>query len=147
MNMNGQDIFFNNQAGAIALARWILGIMTVLQGYDKIFNIKLGNVVEVYEQPGPDKYPFPRPLVWAGTVFTSFSELICGALIIPGLFIDYALSILGINMLVVVIAFSIKNPMWDMKYVFPRLVFILILLAIPDSWDSFSLDSYFFLAR
>jgi putative oxidoreductase len=138
------DIIFNNEAGAIAFGRWILGIMTFLQGYDKIFNIKLRNVVEIYEQPGPDRYIFPRFWIWAGTIFTSYTELVCGALIIPGLFVDYAMSLLALNMLVVVIAFSVKNPMWDMKYVFPRLVFILILLAVPDSWDKYSLDMVLF---
>lgn len=142
--MYNLDLGFNNQAGAIALARWILGTLLVTQGYDKIFNIKLRNVVQAYEMPAPERYTFPHFWVWAGTLYTSFTELICGAFIIPGLFIDYALSLLALNMLVVVIAFTLRNPMWDMKYVFPRLVLILMLLAVPDNWDKFSLDMYLF---
>ena len=57
-----------------------------------------------------------------------------------GLGRDIALYVLASELVFVAIAFSLIQPMWDMEYFFPRLVFIIALLLIPGGWDKFSLD-------
>ena len=86
----------------------------------------------------------PRFLIVLATWFTAYTELICGFLLIIGLFESIALFLLGLNLIVAAIGFSINTPMWDSKYVFPRLVLLLLLLIVPNTWDAWSLDSLFF---
>jgi len=132
-----------NHSIAYALARIILGILFLWQGYDKIFNVKIKNVVQAYELPMG--YPFSNIWVWVGTIFTSYVELICGLLLIIGLATNYALYLLGLDLILVVIALSAMNPIWDMKFVFPRLILLIILLLLPPHLNILSIDHYIFI--
>jgi uncharacterized membrane protein YphA (DoxX/SURF4 family) len=136
------NLDFYNQPAAYGLARVILGILFLIQGYDKIFNIKMRGVVQAYELPA--KYPFSNSLVWIGTVFTSFAEFIGGLLLIFGLFTSFSLHLLGIDMVLVVLAMSALNPVWDMKFVFPRLALLFLLLIMPATWNLYSIDHFIF---
>ncbi len=49
------------------------------------------------------------------------------------------LTLLGIDLVIVAIAFSTIQAMWDMKNVFPRLMLVGILMVTPNSWEVFSL--------
>jgi uncharacterized membrane protein YphA (DoxX/SURF4 family) len=132
-----------NLSFAFAIARVILGILFLLQGYDKIFKVKIKNVVEAYELP--QAYPFSNSMVWAGTIFTSFAELIGGLLLIAGFLTNYTLYLLGIDLILVVLAMSAMNPLWDMKFVFPRLTLLIFLLIAPMSWNMLSIDHLIFM--
>ena len=52
--------------------------------------------------------------------------------------------ILGVNIIITAIGLGINSPMWDLQFVFPRLILILFLLIIPIEWKTWSLDSLFF---
>jgi uncharacterized membrane protein YphA (DoxX/SURF4 family) len=132
---------YYNYVGGYTLARVVLGILFFLQAYDKIFKIGLRNVVQAYELP--TNYMFSDFFIWTGTIFTSYIELICGPLLILGLFTGYSLYLLGLDIIIVVIALGTQNPMWDMKYVLPRLGLILLLLFTPETWNRLSLDYLF----
>ena len=132
-----------HQIAAVFIARVFLGILFFFQGYDAIFNIKIKNVVESYEATFINR-KMPRFLIVLATWFTSYTEFICGFLLIIGLFEYAALFLLGINLIVAAIGFGMNTPMWDSKYVFPRLVLVLLLLLVPDAWDAWSLDSLLF---
>ena len=132
-----------HQIAAVFIARVFLGILFYFQGYDAIFNIKIRNVIESYEVSFING-KMPRFLIVLATWFTAYTELICGFLLIIGLFESIALFLLGLNLIVAAIGFSVNTPMWDSKYVFPRLVLLLLLLIVPNTWDAWSLDSLFF---
>jgi putative oxidoreductase len=83
----------------------------------------------------------PRLLIILGTYFTSYVELICGFLLIIGLFEFTSLFLLGTSLIVASIAFSVISPMWDMKFLFPRLLLLLFLMLMPITFDVFSVDS------
>jgi uncharacterized membrane protein YphA (DoxX/SURF4 family) len=136
------DFELYNHAVAYTLARVILGVLFLLQAYDKIFKIGLKNVVQAYSLPM--NYLFSDFWIWSGTVFTSYAELICGPLLILGLFTNISLYVIGIDMIIVVIALGTQNPMWDMKYVFPRLLLVMYLLYVPVFWNILSLDYILF---
>ena len=57
-----------------------------------------------------------------------------------GLFKYIALYMLGINLLVAAVVFSLIKPMWDMQYYFPRLVLVIALLLLPGDWDILTVD-------
>src|SRR5205814_1042862 len=103
------------------ITRIFLGILFFAQGFDKVFNIKVKEVIHTFEYPVHLKHLPAFPLVIAA-YFTSYVELICGSLLIIGFIKYYALYLLGIDLLLVAAFFSIFDPLWDMKYIFPRLV-------------------------
>ena len=90
------------------------------------------------------KKGIPKFLTVFGSYFTSYVELIGGALLIIGLFEYSALYLLGVNLLLVNIAFGIANPMWDMKFVSPRIALLLFLLITPATWHMWTIDNLIF---
>jgi len=134
-----ETLIINNETVLTFVLRVILGILFFFQGYDKVFKVKINGVIETFRyELGPIKVPgFILTLTaW----FTSYAELICGSLLILGLFKTYALYILGIDLILVAGAFSLIKPMWDMQLLFPRLILLGILLYLPSEWDALSID-------
>ena len=125
---------------AILIARVFLGILFFFQGYDAVFRVKVSNVIQAYQSQFTSNR-MPRLLIILGTYFTSYVELICGFLLIIGLFEFTSLFLLGTSLIVASIAFSVISPMWDMKFLFPRLLLLLFLMLMPITFDVFSVDS------
>lgn len=134
-----ETLIQHHEAAAVLIARTLLGLLFFFQGYDAVFRVKIANVITTYEESFENK-GIPRFITAAGAWFTSYAELIGGLLLIAGLFQYYALYLLGLNLLIASLAFSMVSPMWDMRFVFPRLALLLFLIAVPASWDLFSLD-------
>lgn len=128
---------------AAFIARVFLGCLFFFQGYDAVFKVKIQNVIGVFENDFAEK-GIPRFLTISASWFTTYSELICGALLIFGLFEYVALYLLGVNLIIASIGFGINTPMWDTRHVLPRLILILFLLMLPQSWNVLSLDHLFF---
>lgn len=133
----------HHQIAAVLIARVFLGFLFLFQGYDAVFNIKIKNVIYTYQNSFASK-GIPRFVTVMGSWFTSYSEMICGLLLVFGLFKYYSLYILGIDLILASIAFGITTPMWDMRHVFPRLLLLMFLLFVPAAWDQFSLDNLIF---
>jgi putative oxidoreductase len=128
---------------AAFIARVFLGCLFFFQGYDAVFSVKVKNVIGTFES-NFSKSGIPRFFTVYASWFTCLSELICGALLIFGLFQYPSLYILGINLIIASIGFGITTPMWDTKHVLPRLILILLLLLIPNHYSSWSLDHLIF---
>ncbi len=125
------------------IARVFLGCLFFFQGYDAVFKVKIKNVIDTFENEFSKK-GIPKFLIICASWFTSYTELIGGFLLIIGLFEYSALYLLGINLIIAAIGFGITTPMWNTRHVFPRLILILFLLVIPQSWHIASLDTLFF---
>ncbi len=128
---------------AAFIARVFLGCLFFFQGYDAVFRIKLKNVISTFEADFSNN-GIPRIFTISASWFTCFSALICGGLLILGLFQYPALYILGANLIIASIGFGITTPMWDTKHVLPRLILILLLLIIPHQYNAWSLDYLLF---
>ena len=126
------------------LIRLVLGIVLLSQGIDKVFNIKIGGVVEALRFPNYGKNLIPLPLLYISAIYTSYVELIGGLAIIIGAFVPYFLYALGLDMVIAVIGLSYKEKMTDLRHIFPRLIMIFILMMMPAKWDLFSLDHLIF---
>ncbi|HET7819086.1 MAG TPA: DoxX family protein [Bacteroidia bacterium] len=124
---------------AAFIARVFLGLLFMFQGIDAVFNVRIKGVMQEIEQPLISK-GVPRPFIVFGAYYTSYVELIAGICLVVGFAKYYSLYLLGINLLIASVGFGIVNPMWDMKYVFPRLALILFFLLIPSEWDVLSVD-------
>lgn len=139
-------IEINNESVLVFTIRVILGLLFFFQGYDKIFKVKMKGLIGTFRyELGSIKVP--NILLEITTYYTSYVEFACGALLIIGLFTKYSLYLLGIDLILVVGAFSLIKPMWDMQFLFPRLMLLSILLYVPEEWNLISADhifNYFF---
>ncbi len=134
---------FTNESVLTFTLRVILGILFFMQGYDKVVKVKLPGVVKSF------RYEFgnvkmPDFILVSAAYFSSLIELLGGLTLIIGLFTKYSLYLLGIDLILVVAAFSLINPVWDMKIVFPRIIIWSVLMVIPEAYNKLSLD-YFLL--
>ena len=128
-----------NEIAVAFILRVFLGSLFLLQGYDKVFKIKVKGVFQTFEEAMRSKN-MPSFILMLSAIYTSYVELFGGLLLVVGLFKSFALYFLGIDLVLVALAFGILNPMWDMQFVFPRLVILIALLLIPPSWDVISFD-------
>lgn len=124
---------------ATLIVRIFLGTLFLFQGYDKVFNFKIKHVAEIFEKPLSER-GVPKLFQSLGIRFTSYVEFLGGILLILGFAKYYVLCFLGADLLLASIAFGILVPMWDMQFVFPRLVLLIFLLIAPAEWDIYSLD-------
>ncbi len=128
---------------AAFIPRVFLGILFLFQGYDALFRLGIPAVIETFEYPLKNK-GVPRFLLTMGSWYTSLAKLIGGILLILGLFTHLALYMLGLDLMFVAITFGLMRPLWDMQFVFPRLVLLIFLLIIPIEWNVISLDHLLF---
>lgn len=122
------------------LARVMLGILFVFQGYDKIFKIKISNVIETIK-PSYYKFKFPHFLFVFIAGFTSYIEFCAGLFLTVGFMKYVSLYFLGIDLLIVSFGMSIINPVWNMDLVFPRFLILLFLLVYPAEYDTLTVDN------
>jgi|LauGreDrversion4_2_1035121.scaffolds.fasta_scaffold40644_4 uncharacterized membrane protein YphA (DoxX/SURF4 family) len=124
------------------LIRVFAGTVFLFQGYDKLFNLKLKQVVDTFDDEAEKKH-IPKPLVIISSYYSSIVEFFGGILLIIGLFKPIVLTLLGLDLIMVALAFSTLEAMWDLKHVFPRLVLVGLLLVMPTEWEFFSLSNLF----
>ena len=121
------------------LVRALAGILFLFQGYDKLFRVKIPGVVKVFTRDA-ERSHIPHSLITAVAYFTSTVEFLGGGMLLLGWGTNLALYVLGLDLLVVSLAFTVMQPLWDMKFVFPRFLLVIVLLVMPDSYRIFSLD-------
>ena len=134
--MNQTELNYNI---AELFVRSFLGILFIFQGYDKLFVVKIKNVVNAFHNEADRKH-IPEFLLVFTSYFTSITEFIGGILLITGLFHQFVPIILAINLLVVAFVFSFLRPMWDMQHVFPRVI-LLTLILLLSNYFYFGLDT------
>jgi putative oxidoreductase len=122
------------------LVRLFCGIIFLFQGFDKLFTVKMTGVVDSFSLE-TSKLHVPRFLVFFVAFITSMIEFLGGAMLILGLYKNIALTLLGIDIIIVTVAFSFLNPIWDMRHVFPRLLLISLLMIMPDEWFHFGIEN------
>jgi putative oxidoreductase len=134
-------MFLNDfaQPFAFAAVRIFVGMLFLFQGHQKLFIVKVDEVLQTYK-PLLQQKGIPEIIIVAGIWVTSTAEFLFGLLLILGLFTQLSLYVLTIDVLLASAAFGIMRPMWDMQFVFPRLVSLIFLLLAPIQWNIFSLD-------
>lgn len=133
----GVDIKY---CGLELMIRVFCAILFIFQGYDKLFKIGFTGVKETFYREA-NKKQVPHLLVDVLVYYTSIIEFFGGIFLLVGLFQNTVLMLLGIDLILVGVAFSYLEPMWDMKHVLPRLILVAMLLAMPDDWSFFSLKT------
>ena len=126
---------------ALLFSRLFLGILFLIQGYDKVFGIGINHVTKEFRLEYIHHKNIPRFAFPLLSAYSSFSELTGGILLITGLFIPAALLMLSIDLIIVIIGMGLKTPVWDMRFVLPRMILILFLWITLGMNDRFSLDA------
>jgi len=132
-------IEINNETILVFILRVILGLLFFFQGYDKVVKIKMNGVIDAFKRE-LGNIKLPNIILKVSAYYTSYIEFFCGILLIIGLSTQYSLYLLGIDLILVVGAFSLIKPMWDMQLLFPRLLLLSILLYLPEEWNQISAD-------
>ena len=132
-----------SKAAAIFFSRALLGIIFMMQDYGKIFTYTVPKVYSMFFKDF-EKTFIPKWLIWGTAYYTSYVEMICGFLLIIGLFRKYALYLLGIDLLVVSFGHGLLEPIWDLQHVMPRAILLITILLVPQQWDRWNVDRFLF---
>jgi len=135
-----------SKAFAVLFTRALLGIILIMQGYGKIFTYTIPVVYRMFFKDF-EKTFLPNWLIWATAYYTSYVELICGFLLIAGLFRKYALYLLGTDLLIVSFGHGLLEPIWDLQHVIPRAALLIAILVLPSQWDRWNLDNLLFVKQ
>lgn len=111
-----------------------------MQGYGKVFTYTAPKVYNMFFKDF-EKTFLPKWLIYSTAYYTSYVELICGFLLIIGLFRKYALYLLAIDLFVVSFGHGLIEPIWDLQHVIPRAILLITLLLVPQQWDVWHTDS------
>jgi len=122
------------------MIRVLTGAIFIIQANDRFKNIQTDSIYDFFRS-NFEKLKIPRTLAEIFIHAVNVIELCCGILLMAGLYRNWVLLILLAEMCVISVFFTLIQPMWDMKYLWPRLVLVLFQLLIPDSWSIFSLDN------
>jgi uncharacterized membrane protein YphA (DoxX/SURF4 family) len=137
--MNHIELNFNI---AELFIRCFLGILLIFQGYDKLFVVKIKNVVNAFHAESVKKN-VPNFLVVLVSYFSSITEFFGGIFLITGLFHHYVPIVIALDLLIVSVAFSFINPIWDLKHVFPRVILVTALMLLSN-YFYFGIDTLIF---
>jgi len=129
-----------NRRFALLALRLTIGALSMFIGVYKIFVTGLENEFQWFQDL---KQWFPTWLLWSVNVYAAYVELICGALLIVGLFRDYAIYLILSVLVIVTFGHSIEHEVWDVHQLFWRMTMLLPLLLLPAHWDPLRLDICF----
>lgn len=127
---------------AIFFARWVLGLIFLMAGWWKVFELgPIGHAERYFTVAFADSW-IPGWLLWTLGVTIPFLELAAGALLCVGFRVREALVALGGLLVVVTYGHLLLEPLFSTTgHIFPRLVLLLFLLVAPRSADRWSLDA------
>ena len=129
-----------NAAWAILFARGVLGMIFLMAGVYKVFQLGPAGHVRQYFLPYQDTF-LPIWSLWLVGSVIPFVELIGGALVLIGWRTRAALIGLGGVLLVVTFGHLLKEPLYPFhEHVVPRLALLLFVLLMPETADRLSLD-------
>lgn len=127
------------KAAGVLFTRMLLGIIFFMQGFGKIFTYTILKTYEMFFKDF-EKTFLPKWLIWTTAYYTTYVEMICGFLLIIGLFRKYAMCLLALDLLIVSFGHGLVEPIWDLSHVMPRAILLIILFFAPQEWDKWNID-------
>ncbi len=124
------------------LVRVFTGFLFLFQGYDKLFKIGIKECLRTFKNDS-ERLNVPNSLLWLVLGFTSFVEFVGGVFLIFGFLYTYTLVFLGIDLIIVAVAFGMVQPMWDTKHAFPRFLLIVLNMFVLIQFNKYTLDKLF----
>jgi len=140
MLLNTDKNMETNRSVALLTLRLLLGFILFFQGYGKVFNLGVDTIYASNMFYGAYKDLLPDFLIKATAYYTSYVELIFGALLIIGFKRNYTLYIIASVLIIVTFGHGLIEPIWDLSHVMYRAILLLSILLLPESWDKWQLD-------
>ena len=132
-----------NRHIAVFVLRVLLGLIFLMAGYGKIFAFGTEAIYMDMLKQFQNTF-LPKWLIWFTAYYTSYIELICGLLLVLGIFKHISLYMLGSVLIVISFGHGLIEPIWDLQHVFFRTTMLITLLLLPTAWDKYSLDTIVF---
>lgn len=137
---------YTAQTAAVFTCRWILGVIFTMAGWWKVFELGAVEHARRYFVEGFAESWIPTWLLWVLGLVIPYLELIAGLLVLAGLRLRWALSALGVLLVVTTYGHALQQPLFDIDgHTFTRLALIVFLLMAGTDQDRMTLD--FWLAR
>lgn len=138
--MKMSTVTYRNRSIGLLTCRLILGFIFLMQGFGKVFTWGVNNVYENYFAEAFADV-LPTFILLPTAYYTSYVELIGGALLIVGYKRDWALYALASVLVIVSFGHGLTNPIWDLTHVMFRAILLLALLLLPSEWDTIRIES------
>lgn len=130
-------------AWAAFFVRWVLGLIFFMAGFWKTFELGPAGHTRLFFLGAFAKTWIPVWLLWSFGVTIPVVELAGGALVCLGWRRREAFVALGLVLLVVTYGHLLLEPLYDTTHhIFPRLVLLVIALAVPPERDRLSVDDW-----
>jgi uncharacterized membrane protein YphA (DoxX/SURF4 family) len=124
-------------------ARGIVGLVFFMAGWWKCFELTpVGHTERFFLEAFRETW-IPTILLWATGLSIPVVELVAGGLVVIGFRTKEALIALGFVLLIVTYGHTLIEPLYSTQgHIFPRGVFLLAALALPEGEDRLSIDSW-----
>jgi putative oxidoreductase len=128
---------------AVFFARWVLGLIFFMAGWWKTFDLgPLEHARRLFVEPYAATW-IPAWMLWGLGAVIPPVELVAGALVCLGLRLRAAQIALGAILILVTYGHLLLEPLFDTTHhIFPRLVLLLVTLAVPREKDLLSVDGW-----
>ena len=143
--MNAMERFTPDVA-AVFICRWILGVIFAIAGWWKVTELGAVQHARQYFVEGFAESWIPEWLLWGLGLVIPWLELVAGLLVLAGLKLRWALTALGLLLVVTTYGHALQQPLFDIDgHTFTRLALIVFLLMAGTDRDRATVD--FWLAR
>jgi len=132
-----------NLAWTALFARLVLGLTFFMAGWWKCFELgPMEHARRFFVEGFADSW-IPAALLWGLGTVVPVVELAGGALVLLGFRLREALVALGFLLAIVTYGHLLQEPLFSLSaHIFPRLVLLLVVLAVPREADRFGLDGF-----
>ncbi len=128
---------------AIFFARWILGLLFLVRGWYKVFELTPAEHTEQFFLKAFAETWIPEPLLWALGTSIPFVELVGGALLCIGLKVRWVLASFVGLLMITTYGHALREPFYDIDgHTFTYVVLIIFILMAGRDDDGWSLDAW-----
>lgn len=139
--MKKNSSLFSAEAWAAFFARVILGLIFLIAGWYKVFDLGAANhAQQLFVDPFAEHW-IPEWLLWVTGYTIPFFELVAGLFLVIGLRIKTAAIAVGFILILVTYGHLLQQPLFDITtHIFPRTILLLIILYLYPKHDILSVD-------
>lgn len=131
----------DNKTIASFLARWIVGLLFLMAGYWKVFELGASVHAQNFFVDGFNNHWIPVWFLWTLGLTIPYLELLVGLLTCLGLRTKESLTIMGLLLIVTTYGHALQTPLFDIDgHTFTRLALIIFVLLAGWSKDKSTLD-------
>ncbi len=139
--MQKSNSVFSAEALTVFFARVILGLIFLMAGWYKVFELGAANHAQQLFVEPYTTYWMPEWLLWFTGYTIPYIELTAGLFLVIGLRIKTAAIALGGILIIVTYGHLLQEPFFDTTtHIFPRTVLLLIVLYLNPKHDTLSVD-------